>query len=127
MWNGIHPINIVDIPIEKVKEQRERYKQMNINQTKGFMLGIYMGAGLSMLDVMMGETGVVIKESDAGQLAIDERARIERAKCSNERVIQKQKDREEKAKYIGLSRNEICICGSGIKYKKCCLVRIEKI
>lgn len=32
-----------------------------------------------------------------------------------------------KAQYKGLGRNDTCICGSGKKYKKCCLTKCEKI
>jgi hypothetical protein len=31
-----------------------------------------------------------------------------------------------KTKYIGLERNELCLCGSGKKYKKCCLPKFRQ-
>ena len=102
---------ISDIPSEKVKAQRERYKKQK-SQEMGVITSMMaggLGAGL--------DTGRII-ESDAGWEAIA-KARVERERA--ERVRQK----EEVSKYRHVSRNDKCICGSGLKYKKCCYNKIS--
>ncbi len=37
--------------------------------------------------------------------------------------INNQRYKEKKAKFEKLGRNEFCLCGSGRKYKKCCIIR----
>ena len=119
-------VMLSEIPEEKIFEQRERYKkQKSISYNKVFdmlcnpsMYGI--GGPFSE------EREVNITEADAGQKYIDakhnERIKEERRKIRE----QKEKDREEVKKYKDLGRNDFCVCGSGKKYKKCCLNKIKQ-
>ena len=104
-----------EIPDEKIIEQRQRYKEHKKEKFNRIM-NIYAGKG-SMKSSGWGD-GNTYLENDAGQKDIDEA------------IIQaKEKAREEKRKQIaeynekfkGIGRNDICRCGSGIKYKNCCL------
>jgi uncharacterized protein YecA (UPF0149 family) len=61
-----------------------------------------------------------VNEDDAGQDAID--AAI-KAKREADRLAEIQF----KEKYHGAQRNDKCRCDSGLKYKKCCLPKVEKI
>ncbi|HPI82626.1 MAG TPA: SEC-C metal-binding domain-containing protein, partial [Candidatus Paceibacterota bacterium] len=69
---------------------------------------------------------VIITESDAGQHAIDEQRRKKRAEEMAKYREEKEKMKEYLIKYKGIQRNETCPCGSGKKYKKCCLQDVEK-
>jgi uncharacterized protein YchJ len=61
-----------------------------------------------------------INEDDAGQEDIYTAEKAEReARWAAEA--------EFKARYQGAQRNDKCRCGSGVKYKKCCLPAVEKI
>jgi uncharacterized protein YecA (UPF0149 family) len=57
-------------------------------------------------------------ETDAGLLAIE---KVEREK----REAEQEAMRLDIEAHKGLGRNEVCKCGSGLKYKKCCLKRIQ--
>lgn len=60
-----------------------------------------------------------IVESDAGVESIRREKRIKKE--------ERRKTLEEKVDmYKGLTRNDICNCGSGKKYKKCCLQSIRE-
>jgi uncharacterized protein YchJ len=116
-----------EIPEEKVVEQRQRYKESKAKATSlsPFTRAMFgMGGGI---DAMFRETPEVkIVEADAGQRELDE---IEMKRLSEEyREAMKHKEflRIERLRYKALGRNDICICGSEKKYKKCCLPRIEK-
>lgn len=73
-----------------------------------------------MRDVSDRPVGYAVKEDDAGQEAIDtaERAAREAQKLAN---------LEFKEMYRGAQRNDKCRCGSGDKYKKCCLPKVNAI
>lgn len=118
-----------DIPEEKLLEQRKRYTK---SLSAGFV-DLYSSfiSGYGISDLMGSfesvDGSISIKESDAGQKEIDnlkkERLRILR----NEAVIKRQADKELKNKYHKLGRNQICLCGSNNKYKKCCYDKIQKL
>jgi uncharacterized protein YchJ len=61
-----------------------------------------------------------ILEDDAGQIELD-------AQLKAEREAKRMAEIEFKERYRGVQRNEKCLCGSGLKYKKCCLPRVEAI
>lgn len=118
-------ILLKDIPPKKIQEQRKRYKESN----KGTIFN-YMLTGLLFNSPSMGlfeDETVNIRESDAGQRVIDERERQKRAAIYEERRLLREKRLAEAKKYSHLGRNDTCICGSGKKYKKCCLERIRTI
>lgn len=104
-----------EIPEEKIIEQRQRYKEHKTEEFKNIM-NIYSGMG-SMMSSGWGDGNTYI-ENDAGQKDIDEALLKKRA----ERLAEKKRLIEEyNIKFKGIGRNDICRCGSGIKYKKCCL------
>jgi len=116
------PSLLSDIPDEKIKEQRERYKihtQYEMNRFFGAMFT----SGMSMFS----EPGsdVDIRESDAGQRAIDEEARKEREVKAEERRQVRDAEIVEKKRFQNLGRNDLCLCESGLKYKKCCETKIR--
>lgn len=123
-------IKLKDIPTDKLQEQRARWKK-----SEGNFLGKYLDViGKSPEQRQMEElvhmfsppgSDIEIHESDAGQKIIDEENRkIREAEWEEKRKI-REAQAEEAAKYAKLGRNDICICGSGLKYKKCCLTRIQ--
>jgi uncharacterized protein YecA (UPF0149 family) len=57
-------------------------------------------------------------ETDAGLLAIE---KVEREK----REAEQEAMRLDIEKHRHIGRNEACPCQSGLKYKKCCLKRIQ--
>lgn len=118
-----------EIPHEKLLEQRKRYKQ-NKKEEFSYMFAELMNPTASWLKNMFSEPGYndVIIESDAGQKQIDEKEREIREQKRIEAEQIKKDAREEYKKYVGLGRNETCVCGSGKKYKKCeCFEKIRDI
>lgn len=125
-------ILLKDIPEDKLIEQRKRYsdakrltdeKYLNM-----FLQGGYGGLGGNPLeDLFREDIEPEIRESDAGQKHIDDEKRKEQEAVRAIRREQRAKDLELVAKYTKLGRNDICICGSGKKYKKCCLAKITEI
>lgn len=114
-----------EVPEEKIRQQRERYK----NQRGASFLDSYLifdlavhGLPLDSLTPLFEEKTKII-ESDAGQRAIDE----ERQAYYRKRQEEREKLREEYKKFKGIGRNQTCPCGSGKKYKHCCLDRFNLI
>lgn len=117
-------ITLREIPKEKLEEQRARYKRQkkeNFNR----MFGGYVFGGFDMLSKMAGNEEII--ESDAGQRRIDEDEEKIRKEKAQERERIKEEKREEDEKYKNLGRNDVCICGSGKKYKKCCLEKVREL
>lgn len=117
-------ILLKDIPKEKLFEQRERYKKSNN------VFSIYEKiAGFSQNMSMFDPPGsdIEIRESDAGQKSIDEANKRKREKELEERHIKRQEEIKLARKFKDLGRNDICLCGSGKKFKKCCWRAINKI
>lgn len=108
-----------DIPFEKIKEQRRRYKEYKKSQHAKLFSNIMFS-----IDTL-GNTEII--ESDAGQAELDKIERAERDKRYEERMKQREIERAEEKKFRHLQRNDICLCGSGLKYKNCCWSRIQKI
>ena len=117
-----------DIPEEKILEQRERYKESE-RESMDKILGEFMNPNLHFLREMFSEPGsdVRIIEADAGQVAIDKKIKEKEAKKRMERHEKRIQDEAEIKKYKDLRRNDKCICGSSLKYKKCCLTRINEL
>jgi uncharacterized protein YecA (UPF0149 family) len=102
---------VSDIPIEKLKIQRERYKNSKLNFNPiALLLNSCKDDSL-----FKEEPTIRIIECDAGQIEIDEL----RLKKYKEQVERDNEIKREYEKYKHLNRNDICICGSGLKYKKC--------
>lgn len=112
------------IPGDKLKEQRERYKKSQ-NNSMNYIGARYLLGGFGGGFSMPVGSDVRIIEADAGQKEIDdeiEKINLQKRELENEQnrvFLQQQK------KYAHLCRNDICLCGSGKKYKKCCLTKFK--
>ena len=116
--------DISEIPQEKIEEQRKRWTEKNKRDFGGIYTSMLLGFGLDAITSM---SSTEIKEDDAGQNEINKEQRKQRDLERERKQIQRLKDLEYKKKFKNLGRNDICICGSGKKYKKCCLTKISKI
>ena len=124
------PTRLGDIPKEKLEEQRERYNAQRRGQFTTLMNEFRMGPEerrVKELFEMFGPvaTDTQIIEGDAGQKAIEELQAAKRAKAIEEKQARKQEIINECVPYKNMSRNDQCACGSGKKYKKCCMDKIE--
>jgi uncharacterized protein YecA (UPF0149 family) len=123
--NEYVPYSLSEVPEEKILEQRERYRQMKKTEFIK-MLSAYQDMSKSnILADMMREVsdrpvGYTVKEDDAGQEAIDAAERADRE-------AKRRGEIEFKEQYRGAQRNDKCRCGSGNKYKKCCLPKVNSI
>ena len=117
------PYYLSEVPVDKKESQQNRYKEYKTQEFKG-MMNYFQHMGATDSKYMFGSDGpqshTNIKEDDAGQEDIWEAERQEREAKRNAEI-------EFKARYRGAQRNEKCPCGSGLKYKKCCLPKVEKI
>ena len=105
-------IMLKDIPKDKLITQRQRY---NDQKSKDLLNMVnFMSAGF------FNNNSVEIIESDAGQKIIDQKIN-EKYKKLKEEQIEKEKLQKQ---YSKLGRNELCFCGSGVKFKKCCYNKI---
>jgi hypothetical protein len=121
-------ITLGEIPIEKVIEQRERYtKSIKLKRQKfsrGFLdLGSIFNS--AVYPEMSGFYSHEVNEYDAGQIAIDEKLAIIEGEKKMKIYEERNRQREEVSTYRMINRNDNCLCGSNLKYKKCCLSRIE--
>ena len=128
-------VKLIDIPEEKLLEQRERYKAKEREKMEGFYSKLMMGTGLlgSMTDMgFFDEDGgrarnIHIQESDAGQKAIDKQ-KLELRKQAQQQAKEKQmKDIEDAKLFKNLGRNDKCACGSELKYKHCCMDKYKHV
>lgn len=113
-----------DIPTDKLEEQRERWKESQRKHMDETMKMI-MNPGYNRMKELIHmfsepKQKIEISESDAGQEEIDkmEREEFQRKQEIKRRVNAQYQDYIKKFK--GVNRNELCPCGSGLKYKKCC-------
>lgn len=100
--NMHEPVSINSIPNEKIKKQQIRYKN------------IIGGMYLDLLSNNIGQHAQRIIETDAG---LNKEVKLKEI----QRINEQEKIKEELEKYKHISRNDICLCGSNKKYKKCCL------
>jgi len=78
-----------------------------------------MGFYATMGSIPSVERDLEIIESDGGYKAIEE---------NRNKVLEEARVKREKAvAYKNLGRNDVCLCGSGKKYKKCCLTKYTNI
>lgn len=117
---------LTEVPEEKLIEQRARYNEQRRKQFMN-MLNTYskeLSRNNILADMLREPSSVPlesdIKEDDAGQEAID-------AAIKAKREADRLAEIEFKEKYHGAQRNDKCRCESGLKYKKCCLPKVEKI
>lgn len=117
-----------NIPEEKIQEQRKRYleqQRQNIRDVYSEFLGGRSNPLFDLFAPVENKTRIV--EGDAGQKFIDDERKQKESEERMKRYEEHQKLLQWKAQYKGLGRNDTCICGSGKKYKKCCLTKCEKI
>jgi hypothetical protein len=112
---------ISDIPEDKYKEQIQRYKTSQSNKL-GKVYATFLNP--SHNPFFDSSPSVEIHEDDLGyekiksELIAKEKSEIKAKKEEQERL---------KALYKGLTRNDKCGCGSGLKFKNCCQPKIDEI
>jgi hypothetical protein len=108
-----------DVSLDKLQKQRERYKA----KIRTGRLNIFSAYNIYFDLFKEPEIGYKVIEADAGQKRIDDakRKRLEQYR-------QEQKDLSDlyEKSYKHLNRNDNCACGSGLKYKKCCITKFNK-
>ena len=109
-------VEVSTIPAEKVEEQRNRFRNMRRTDFAKMMEVYQFMSANPGADMPLQSDSVM--ETDAGLLAIE---KVEREK----REAEQEAMRLDIEAHKGLGRNEVCKCGSGLKYKKCCLKRIQ--
>lgn len=122
------PYSLDIIPDEKIIEQRKRYTEQNkLDFNKIFEMLDPHASERKFLTDMFSPPGYddTYIEHDAGQKEID-------LKRQQERAAERARLREERDALIAeyqpfknLTRNDTCACGSGKKYKKCCMHKYE--
>jgi len=111
--------NLSGIPTEKVEEQQNRFRNQRREDFRQ-MMSVYRWMQENPNQKYPEEIKRnEIMEDDAGLLAIED---AERAKKEAEYEAMK----ADIAAHKHLGRNDVCICGSGKKYKQCCLKRIKE-
>lgn len=110
------------IPRMKILEQRERYKEAKRRHMEEILKLPYRGMLMEMSMFSPWPTPKVnITESDAGQKALDEKAKRDRQKALIEWEEKQNRRKEMQKKFKDVQRNDKCLCGSGKKFKKCCI------
>jgi hypothetical protein len=105
------PYNLRYIDKEKIEAQRQRFKaQRRSNFHKTMNLFSMIGFTNSFPDLKEGK----YFEADAG---------LEREEELRRQIVKERKEMQqaELQKFKDVGRNDKCLCGSGKKYKKCCL------
>jgi uncharacterized protein YecA (UPF0149 family) len=121
-----------EIPEEKLIEQRKRFIEWNQKSMNKFMGEIMRPEQRNLKELvhMFSPPGsdfeTEIIESDAGQNQIDEEKRKKRAEKIQKELEEKEQVKKDLIKFKGANRNDTCPCGSGIKYKKCCLNKVTE-
>lgn len=122
--NHIHvPEKLSIIPQEEQIAQRRRYKEANFND----IMSLFAQPRYSIFGPEFWEesdSNAIIIESDAGQKEID---RINREEARKEYEEYKAAKEEYDVFYKHLNRNDKCACGSGKKYKNCCINKFKNI
>jgi uncharacterized protein YecA (UPF0149 family) len=108
-----------EVPEAKIMEQRERYK---LSERQSKELSSYLKILQASNNHFSQEwEKPTIYETDAGQKRIDAIEYNKKVEKHNALVDARNKLREEAIKYNKLGRNDTCLCGTGLKFKKCCL------
>ena len=106
---------ISNIDKDKLLLQRARYKEQRKKRIKERLnLFAMMGVGTSSMFETDFSVKTVVVESDAGLKDVEKREEEKRIQI---KALQKAKLLE----FKNVKRNDICLCGSNLKYKKCCL------
>ena len=110
-------VEITTIPEEKIEEQRNRFRNMRRTDFAK-MMEVYEFMSQNPNSEMPILESDSVMETDAGLLALEKQER-ELKEAAKQAMI------EDIAADKGIGRNEPCKCKSGLKYKKCCLNRIQ--
>jgi hypothetical protein len=110
-------VKVLAIDPEKLSEQRERFKAQ---RKKEFWeaTSFIMGGGLASFNGLP-SVKRTIRESDAG-LEHEEQLQKEA------KEKRKEEERQELERFKDVGRNDPCLCGSGKKYKNCCLSKHKR-
>ncbi len=112
--------NLSDIPKDKYIEQIKRWEDSQGNKL-GRIYSTFMSPSNNFFNE---ESEVIITEDDLGY----KKHKAEfYAKEAEERKAKIEERNKLKDLYKGLTRNDKCGCGSGLKFKNCCLPKINEI
>lgn len=113
---------VSEVDESKLELQRERYLKRRSQKWGGLYGAFLRGNGIqAMMD--MGEVVYDLTECDAGQKEIEE----ERKQIRQQRKKQLDEIKEEYSLfYAKTNRNDLCPCGSNLKFKKCHLNHFRK-
>jgi len=119
-----------DIPEDKLIAQRKRYNEKISGQYKHLLSEFTLNPEARRVKELMEMFGPVadeteIIEADAGQKKLNEIAQMKRQKEIEAKEQRKQEVINECLPFKNMGRNDVCTCGSGKKYKKCCMDKIE--
>ncbi len=123
VWSDI---TLDQIPHEKVLQQRERYMQKRGNPIQSLLRSF---SEPTILDQLTGRApawpDAEIDEYDAGMQDILDARNKKYADEIEKRRKEKEELQKEYKLYVNLGRNDKCACGSGKKYKHCCIQRFQ--
>ena len=105
-----------EIPNELLIEQRKRF----VDSKSGFLNNILIKDASQNMFREVG-SDVTIIECDAGQSSIEDEL-LNRWNNALKKIEENKKLQNE---HKNLGRNDLCFCGSGLKYKKCCYHKIR--
>ncbi len=112
--------NLSDIPKDKYIEQIKRWEDSHGNKL-GRIYSTFMNPSNNFFNE---ESEVIITEDDLGYKKHKDEFY---AKEAEERKIKIEERNRLKELYKGLTRNDKCGCDSGLKFKNCCLPKINEI
>ena len=116
--------NPKDIPDEKYREQIQRWKNSENRQFSKMFNSLLNPSSFHQMNWFDERNEVVVKEDDLGY---EKRRNELRASEESERKAKKEEQERLKSLYKGLTRNDKCGCGSGLKFKNCCQSKINEI
>jgi hypothetical protein len=115
------PYFLSEVPDELILEQRERYKKQKRDEVFNILHSFEPENPFSS------EFPIRIIETDAGQKEIDDERNKEIEERSENRRQMIENLTSEYHDFKHLGRNDTCACGSGKKYKRCCLSKFEPL
>jgi len=111
-------IKLVDIDKDKRYIQQQRFKKQRSENFRQ-ITNIFGLIGMNQYGLFdTPNVGIQVVESDAGLEAIEAYERSEKRRIKDE-------EKAEVLRYKSVGRNDKCLCGSDLKYKKCCEGRIS--
>jgi hypothetical protein len=120
--NPHQKVTLNNIPDNKIIEQRKRW---SINQNNFFNTYLNFGNRNPLFDLFNDDwdTDYEIIEHDAGQRKINKQKQEE----YNAQKLKREALQKEYKLFKNLTRNDLCACGSGKKYKKCCYFKYKNL